>query len=49
LPSPITDQSEASSGSPYFQEPLSIVVGIHRDDDLLEFYADGRRFEPIDG
>jgi len=49
LPTPVFDQSEASSGSPYFQEPLSIVIGIHREDDLLEFRVDGRRFEPVDG
>ena len=46
LPSPIFDQTEASAGSPYFQEPLSIVVGIHREDDLLEFRVDGRRPRP---
>ena len=49
LPTPVFDQSEASSGSPYFQEPLSIVIGIHREDDLLEFRVDGRRFEPVEG
>ena len=48
LPSPIADPSEVSA-SPYFQEPLSIVIGVHREDDLLEFRVDGRRFEPIDG
>ncbi len=49
LPAPVYDPDEASSASPYFQEPLSIVVGVHRDDDFLEFRIDGRRFEPIDG
>jgi len=49
LPAPVYDPDEASSASPYFQEPLSIVVGVHRDDDFLEFRVDGRRFEPIDG
>jgi hypothetical protein len=49
LPTPVFDQSEPSSGSPYFQEPLSIVIGIHREDDLLEFRVDGRRFEPVEG
>jgi hypothetical protein len=48
-PSPVFDQSDASSGSRYFLEPLSIVIGIHRADDLLEFRVDGRRFEPIEG
>ncbi len=49
LPAPVYDPDEASSASPYFQEPLSIVVGVHRDDDFLEFRIDGRRFERIDG
>ena len=49
LPGPNYDPSETSSASPYFQEPLSSVVGVHHDDDLLEFRIDGRRFEPIDG
>jgi hypothetical protein len=49
LPSPITDPNEMSAGSPYFQEPLTIVIGNYRDDELLEFRVDGRRFEPIDG
>ena len=48
-PSPIYDQSESSSGSPYFQEPLSLAIGIHHEDDLVEFRVDGRQFEPIDG
>jgi len=49
LPAPVYDPDEASSASPYFQEPLSIVVGVHRDDDFLEFRIDGRRFDPIGG
>ena len=49
LPSPNYDPSETSCASPYFQEPLSIVIGVHHEDDLLEFRVDGRRFEPIDG
>jgi hypothetical protein len=49
FPFPAIDRSEESTGSPYFQEPLSIVIGLHREDDLLEFYVDGRRFEPVDG
>ncbi len=48
LPSPIFDPSENSAASPYFQEPLTIVIGTYRDDDLLEFRVDGRRFEPFD-
>lgn len=47
LPAPIIDPDE-TSGSPYFRESLSIVIGVERDDDFLEFYADGRRFEPFE-
>ena len=49
LPSPVYDPNETSAGSPYFQEPLTIVIGNYREDELLEFRVDGRRFEPIDG
>ncbi len=48
-PTPIYDQTEASAGSPYFQEPLSLVIGVYMEDDLVEFRVDGRRFEPADG
>ena len=48
-PSPIYDQSEGSAGSPYFQEPLTLVIGVYYDDDLAEFRVDGRRFEPLAG
>ena len=48
-PTLIYDQSEISAGSPYFNEPLSLVIGIYMEDDLVEFRVDGRRFEPIDG
>ena len=48
LPSPVFDLSEVSSASPYFQEPLSIIIGAYRDDVFLEFRLDGRRFEPFD-
>jgi len=48
LPSPIFDPSEVSSASPYFQEPLSIIIGTYREDDFLEFRVDGRRFEPFE-
>jgi hypothetical protein len=48
LPCPIFDPSENAAASPYFQEPLSIVIGTYQDDDLLEFRVDGRRFEPFD-
>jgi hypothetical protein len=48
LPSPIFDPTAVSSASPYFQEPLSIIIGTYREDDFLEFRVDGRRFEPFD-
>ena len=46
-PSPIADQSEAHSGSPYYREPLSLVIGVYYEDDLVESHVDGRRFEPM--
>lgn len=48
LPSPIFDPSEGAAASPYFQEPLSIIIGTCREDDFLEFRVDGRRFEPFE-
>src|SRR5271165_3427424 len=48
LPSPIFDPSESAAASPYFQEPLSIIIGTCREDDFLEFRVDGRRFEPFE-
>lgn len=42
LPSPIFDPSESAAASPYFQEPLSIIIGTCREDDFLEFRVDGR-------
>jgi hypothetical protein len=47
LPTPVFDAAETSSASPYFQEALTLVIGVHRDDDLLEFRVDGRRFIPV--
>jgi hypothetical protein len=43
----VFDASENSAASPYFREPLTIIIGTYADDDLVEFYVDGRRFEPI--
>ena len=31
-----------------FREPLSLVIGVFYDDDLVEFRVDGRRFEPLE-
>jgi hypothetical protein len=47
LPIPIADKDR--SGSPYFNEPLDIVIGIlDEDGDFLEYHADSRRFELIE-
>jgi hypothetical protein len=48
LPSPTFDPSEVTPGSPYFQEPLTFVLGTCRDEEFLEFRLDSRRFEPFD-
>jgi hypothetical protein len=47
LPSAIFDPNENAAASPYFQEPLAIIIGTYRDDGFLEFRIDGRRFEPF--
>ncbi len=49
LPSPVFDPSETSAATPYFQEPLTIVIGNYRADELLEVRVDGRRYEPVEG
>jgi hypothetical protein len=43
----IFDPSENSASSPYFREPLTMIIGTYADDDLVEFYVDARRFEII--
>ena len=47
LDRPVTD-SEHKSGSPYFREPLDVLVGVVRGDDreFLVYHADRRRFQP---
>ena len=46
LENPVYDK-ENGSGSPYFNEPLDLVVGvIDEDDDLSIFHYDKRRFMP---
>jgi hypothetical protein len=47
LPVPTFDPSENAAGSAYFQEPLTLIIGIYREDDLIELRVDGRRFEPL--
>ena len=48
LPNPVFHPSETAAAGPYFQEPLTLIIGTYRDDDLLEFRVDGRRFEPFE-
>jgi hypothetical protein len=51
LAAPIFDTCEASScaGSPYFGEPLTLVLALlDHDGDFVELRYDGRRFEPVD-
>jgi len=41
------DQVDEEAGSPYYREPLDIVLGLFDDDDeFLMYYYDKRRFEP---
>ena len=47
LHKPIFDPSEDDSCSPFFREPLNIVIGAIIDGTLFEFHADSRRFEPV--
>jgi hypothetical protein len=45
LDEPVTNNEE-ESGSPYFLEPLDIILGIIVDDGtFMTFYYDSRRFE----
>lgn len=48
LDEPIFDGNK-ESGSPYYREPLDIVVGFFdEDDDFMIFYYDSRRFTKLD-
>ncbi len=49
LPRPMFDPSENAAASAYVQGALTLVIGMVREDDLLEFRVDGRRFKPTDG
>jgi hypothetical protein len=46
LTSPLINPGD-ESGTPYFREPLDIIIGtLDSDGDLLCFHYDSRRFEP---
>jgi len=41
-------QSERDSGTPYFREPLDIILGVlDQDGDLMLYHYDKRRFEIV--
>jgi len=47
LPTPVTD-ANVDSGSPYFLEPLDIVLGfVGGDGDFITYHFDSRRFAPV--
>ena len=47
LPVPVMD-STADSGSPYFREPLDLVLGfVDGDGDFITYHFDSRRFAPV--
>ena len=45
LDEPIIDNSQDTAASPYFREPLDVLVMLDDDGDLVSFYYDSRRFE----
>ncbi len=47
LDTPLRDQNKQDSGTPYFNEPLDLVLGlIDEDGEFAIFHYDKRRFEP---
>jgi hypothetical protein len=50
LETPLKDPDKQDSGTPYFNEPLNLVLGLIDDDgDFVIFHYDKRRFEPYQG
>src|ERR1022692_655558 len=48
LPKARFDSPKAhGAGSPYFNEPLDIVLGVMDEDEFVLLHYDSRRFEPI--
>ncbi len=50
LKSPEFD-TEKDSGTPYFKEPLDMIIGVleENQENLLFFHVDKRRFKPFEG
>ncbi len=47
LDTPLSNQDKQDSGTPYFNEPLDLVLGlINENGDFVIFHYDKRRFEP---
>ena len=43
-----TSPSDSSAATPYFHEPLDLILGLlDSDGDFLVFHFDSRRFEPF--
>jgi hypothetical protein len=47
LPCPVVNPEENPS-SPYYREPMTMIIGGFMEDDLVEFHVDTRRFEPFE-
>jgi len=48
LPKPFFDNARAHvTGSPYFHEPLDIVLAVMDENEFVLLHNDSRRFEPI--
>jgi hypothetical protein len=46
LDNPVFDKED--SGSPYFREPLNMIIGVlGKEDEMLLFHVDSRRFRPF--
>ena len=46
LDGPIVD-TENGAGTPYFREPLDLVLGSFLNGDFVTFYYDSRRMQPV--
>lgn len=45
LDEPIFDENE--TGSMYFREPLDLILGVIAKGEMISFYYDKRKFEPV--